>query len=212
VNRGKLNNKYITRIKIIKERGYYNMEKKSFNELPDKIYKDNKEYRLVVIRNRGKYVAMDGSAINPFRKNQKVTTFLNEDGYPCFGGSIPVHLYVAYGWLQGYFDGYEIDHIDFDRTNFKCSNLQWVSHENNVQRSVKNNTVKWNKSKQGTNNGRSIFTCEDVKRIRHMFDVEHQSIAEIIKTFYPQLKTAKQYKSVYSRFSSVCHGKTWKNI
>lgn len=26
------------------------------------------------------------------------------------------------------------------------------------------------------------------------------------------LKTAKQYKSIYSRFSAVCHEKTWKNI
>ena len=195
-----------------KRKEVYNMKRHLLSELPYKIYKDNKEYRLVVIHNRGKYIAMDGSAINPFRKNQKVTTFLNEDGYPCFGGSIPVHLYVAYGWLQGYFDGYEIDHIDFDRTNFKCSNLQWISHKNNVQKSVKDNASKWNKSKQGTKNGRSVFTYEDVKYIRYMFNIEHKSIAEITKIFYPQLKTAKQYKSIYTRFSAVCHEKTWKNI
>lgn len=58
-----------------KRKEVYNMKRHSLSELPYKIYKDNKEYRLVVIHNRGKYIAIDGSAINPFRKTKRLQRF-----------------------------------------------------------------------------------------------------------------------------------------
>ena len=96
---------------------------------------DGKEYRLVTIRGRSKLIAKDGSAINPIRRSQKCTTHNNKDGYPCFGGGIPVHQYVALGWVDGYFDGAEVDHKDFDRTNYHADNLEWKTHKLNVSHS-----------------------------------------------------------------------------
>ena len=61
--------------------------------------------------------------------------YYNLDGYPCFGGGIPVHLYVATGWVDGYFDGAEVNHKDYDRTNFCADNLEWVTHLDNIHHS-----------------------------------------------------------------------------
>ena len=172
---------------------------------------NGKEYRLVTLRNRSKLIARDGSAINYFRRNQKATIHYNEDGYPCFGGGVPVHLYVAHAQVDGYFDGAEVNHKDFDKTNYNADNLEWVTHLENIRDSVENNSYVWNKSKQGINNGRSIFTEDDVRKIRDMYS-SGMSIADIIRVFYPNLKTAKEYKNIHSSFSNICHRKTWKEL
>lgn len=90
------------------------------------------EYRLVTIRGRSKLISSSGDAINPIRKNQKCITHLNNDGYPCFGGGIPVHRYVAIGWIDGYFEGAEINHKDYNRMNYNADNLEWVTHIDNI--------------------------------------------------------------------------------
>ena len=100
---------------------------------------DGIEYRLVTICGRPKLIARDGQALNLIRRNQPCTTYLSKDGYPCFGGGIPVHLYVAYGWVDGYFDGAEVNHKDFDRTNYNADNLEWMLHINNVHYSSNEN-------------------------------------------------------------------------
>lgn len=100
---------------------------------------DGKEYKLVTIGKRSKLISKDGQAINPIRRKQKCTTYLSKDGYPCFGGGIPVHLYVAHGWVDGYFDGAEVNHKDFDRTNYNADNLEWTTHVDNVHYSSEAN-------------------------------------------------------------------------
>lgn len=100
---------------------------------------DGIEYRLVTINNRSKLISENGDAINPIRRNQKCTTHLSKDGYPCFGGGIPVHMYVAKGWVNGYFEGAEVNHKDFDRTNYNANNLEWVTHIDNVHYSSNQN-------------------------------------------------------------------------
>lgn len=44
-----------------------------------------------------------------------------------------LHKVVAEAFVDGYFEGAEINHIDFDRLNNAASNLEWVSHRDNVQ-------------------------------------------------------------------------------
>lgn len=169
------------------------------------------EYRQVTLRGRTKLIAKDGSAINPIRRSQKCTIHYNHDGYPCYGGGVPVHLYVAHAWVEGYFEGAEVNHKDFNRENFHADNLEWVTHAENVAQSVENNSEVWNKSKQGTNNGRATFTEEDVLQIRKMYD-DGMSVADIIRFYHPHLVHAKDYKSLHSTYSNICKRKTWKNI
>ena len=172
---------------------------------------NGKEYRYVKLRGRGKLIAKDGSAINPIRRSQKATTYLNEDGYPCFGGGIPVHLYVAHGWVEGYFDGAEVNHKDLDRTNYNADNLEWVSHQENIDYSVNNNYDTICKSKQGNNNGRSRFSIEQVLEIRKMYD-NGNSIADIVRHYFPELDKPSKYKSIHSTISNIAKRRTWKCI
>lgn len=172
---------------------------------------DGKEYREVTLRGRTKLIANDGSAINPIRRRQKVTIHYNQDGYPCFGGGVPVHLYVAYGWVDGYFDGAEVNHKDFNRNNYNASNLEWVTHEENIQYTIDYNYEKVCRSKQGERNGRATFTEQDVKDIRKMYK-NGASIADIVKHYHPELKTVKDYRSTHSSYSNIVHYKTWKNV
>lgn len=172
---------------------------------------NGKEYRLVTLRGRGKLIASDGSAINPIRRNQIASIHYNSDGYPCFGGGIPVHLYVAHGWVDGYFEGAEVNHKDFNRKNFNADNLEWVSHEENVKYSVEYNSDVWDKSKQGIYNGRATFTEDQVIAIRKLYD-DGMSVSDIVKLDYPNLKTSEQYRSIHSTYLNICKRITWKHV
>lgn len=179
--------------------------------MEEKIFINGIEYRYVKIRNRGKYISKDGEGINPYRRNQKCTVHYNPDGYPCFGGGIPVHLYVAHAWVDGYFNGAEVNHKDFDRRNCKSENLEWVTHQENISYSVKYNYNQICQSKTGSKNGRAIFTENEVLLIRQLYE-KGKTIADIVKVFHPELQTAKQYKSIYSTFSNIIYRKTWKHL
>lgn len=156
-------------------------------------------------------IAKDGSAINPLRRKQKATMHINHDGYPCFGGGVPVHMYVAHAWVEGYFKGAEVNHKDFNRMNYHADNLEWVTHTDNVCYSIEHNNEVWCKGKQGVHNGRATFTEEKVLAIRRLFH-QGMSIADIIRIDYPECKSVKQYHSIHSTYANICHYKTWKNL
>ena len=140
---------------------------------------NGKEYKFITLRNRSKYVSKDGDLVNPFR-NQKASIHYNADGYPCAGGGVPVHLYVAYAWVDGHFDGAEVNHKDFDRNNNNYQNLEWVTHADNVKYSVKNNSEVWNNGKSGIHNGRAKFTEDEIKYIRELYR-SGMSVFDIIR-------------------------------
>lgn len=171
---------------------------------------NGKIYREVTLRGRTKLIAADGSAINPHKRNQKATYHINQDGYPCYGGGVPVHLYVAYAWVDGWFEGAEVNHKDFNRMNCNASNLEWVTHEENVRYSRDNNPI-WNYSKQGVNNGRATFTEDQVLQIRKLYD-NGMSIADIMRIDHPELIHSKDYKSLHSTYLNICQRKTWRHI
>lgn len=170
-----------------------------------------KVYRYVELRGRGKYVAKDGSAFNPIRRVQPATMHLNADGYPCFGGGVPVHLYVAHAWVPGYFEGAEVNHKDFNRLNYHADNLEWVTHEENLRYTLENNYDVVCQGNQGIKNGRANFTEEEVKEIRRKYD-EGMSVADILRIDHPELLHSKDYKSLHSTYLNICKRKTWKHV
>lgn len=152
--------------------------------------------------------------LNPYR-NQEVGLYTNQDGYLCSGGGVPVHLYVAYAWVDGYNEDLEItevNHKDFDRTNNNADNLEWVTHYDNIQYSVNGNYDVICESKRGTNNGRATFTEEQVLKIRELYDTGKYSVADLVRMDYPELKTQKDYHSIWSTYSNIVKRKTWKHI
>lgn len=168
---------------------------------------DGIEYKLITLRKRSKWVSRNGDLLNPYR-NQKVGIYRNEDGYPCCGGGIPVHLYVAYAWVDGYFEGAEVNHKDFDRNNYKAENLEWCTHLDNLKYSLKNNYECICKSKQGKHNGRAKYTEDEVIQMRSMYD-NGMSVVEIIRHFYPNMKTVKDYKNIHSNITNIVKRRTW---
>lgn len=173
---------------------------------------DGKEYRYVELRGRGKLIARDGDAINPFRRNQKVTIHYNEYGYPCFGGGVPVHLYVAHAWVDGYFDGAEVNHKDFNRDNYNADNLEWVSHLDNIYYTLANNYDVVCKSKQGENNGRAILCEDDVYKIRKLYS-EGLKPKQITNMMFPEIeKNTREYKNMIANVSNAARRNTWKHL
>ena len=180
----------------------------------DVIVIDGKEFKFITLRGRSKLVAKDGELRNPYHKNQKPGLYYNPDGYPCTGGGVPIHLYVAHAWVDGYDESTEcteVNHKDFNRTNYHSDNLEWMTHYDNVQHSAKYNREVVCESKRGVNNGRATFTEDEVKAIRRQYD-DGMTIAEIVRFYHPELKSQKDYHSIWSTYANIVHRRTWKHI
>lgn len=171
---------------------------------------NEKEYRKVTIRNRTKLVSRDGSILNYHKRNQKATLVINKNGYYCCGGGVPLHLYVAYGWVDGWFPNAEVNHKDFNRLNCNADNLEWVTHKDNIKWSSENSDH-YSIGNRGTNNGRATFTEEQVLEIRRKYD-GGMKISDILKEDHPELITSKDYHSLHSTYANICKRKTWKYL
>lgn len=73
------------------------------------------------------------------RRNRILKTNLGRDGYYRVNLSnvdgwknISIHRLVALMFVSGYFDGAIVNHIDGDKTNNVVTNLEWVTHKENV--------------------------------------------------------------------------------
>lgn len=171
---------------------------------------NGKEYRLVTVRNRTKWVSSNGDLINPSRPNQKVKQYkLNTDGYPVSGGTIPIHLYVAYGWVKGWFKSAEVNHKDFNRQNFNSDNLEWVTHKDNIMWSANNNNS-YSECKRGSKNGRAKFTEREIKEIRAMYQ-NGMSVFDIIRQ-RENIFDYNELKKKSSTYYHIVNNKSWKNI
>jgi hypothetical protein len=166
-------------------------------------------YRLVTVRGRSKWVSKDGRAYNVIKFNQKASTHINRDGYPCFGGGVPVHLYVAYGWVDGYFEGAEVDHIDYDRTNYNSDNLRWVTHTENILHSSVDENRYLGKH-CGGDNGRATLSNDEVKTAKELFQ-NGLSTMEVVRRSHPDY-SYQERKSVWNRYNRIKNNETWNNI
>jgi len=75
----------------------------------------------------------------------------NSDGYPVVSAcrldnngkkiyrSLHVHILVAKAFVDGWFEGAEVNHKDFNRANPFAGNLEWTTHKKNVEYSRKAN-------------------------------------------------------------------------
>lgn len=91
------------------------------------------------VRSVDRYVTKNHGIIQLIH-SREMTLCLNTDGYPTthlskngISKKFAVHRLVAetFMWTDGC-DSLEVNHIDFDRTNNRISNLEWVTHKENV--------------------------------------------------------------------------------
>lgn len=97
--------------------------------------------------------------------------FPSEKGYlmtifRCSSGkskSIKTHRVVAVHFVDGRTQSKcEVDHIDCDKNNNKASNLEWVTHLENIRRAYKNNIIP---IMRGERHGNTSLTEEDVTTV-----------------------------------------------
>lgn len=121
-----------------------------------------------------------------------------------------VHRLVALCFIPNPQNKEEVNHIDFDRTNNRVDNLEWTTHLENIKHSAIHNKEVMSTSRSGVNNGRAVYTEDDVRKIRDMYDNGYR-IFEIIKEFYPNLNSYER-KNKHSRIKDIATRKTFKNV
>lgn len=47
--------------------------------------------------------------------------------------SIGLHRLVAFHFVDGYIDGYEVNHLDANKSNNRADNLEWCTHKKNMK-------------------------------------------------------------------------------
>lgn len=79
--------------------------------MEDKIFIDGEEYRYIELKNKKRYVNKNGILIDA--QTMKLCKTRLKEGY-LYSGNIALHLFVAHAWVDGYFEGAEVNHKDFD--------------------------------------------------------------------------------------------------
>lgn len=90
---------------------------------------------------------------------------MKPDGHKIFR-TLQVHVLVAREFVDGWFDGAEVNHKDFNRANPAYWNLEWLSHKDNVAYSHKAGKYKGLFGKDNPNYG------NDTLRKRYMLEPE----------------------------------------
>ena len=85
-----------------------------------------------IINNRGRLIKQHKGWINK-RATFYMKASICKDGVKKQYG---VHRIVADAWLGPCPEGLEVDHKDFDKSNNKPDNLQYVTHQENMRRAV----------------------------------------------------------------------------
>lgn len=102
-----------------------------------------------------------------------------------------LHRLVGLAFISGD-ASLEINHIDFDRANCRASNLEWSTHQDNVQHSHAAGKYKNNRT------GKTKFSISGVIEIRTLFGLVKNSIL------------AERYDTSYQNIISIGKEKTWK--
>lgn len=102
-------------------------------------------------------VKKDGSTFH--RSARMVHQKMNKDGYSvvrltkeCNVKYYVVHILVARAFVDGWFDGAEVNHKDFDRVNNRSDNLEWTTHKENVAYTIRAGRHVCNSNLFGENN------------------------------------------------------------
>lgn len=139
--------------------------------------------------------------------HKEISQRKNSDGYMDitvgpnnFRTTRKVHRLVAEAFIGPQPDeSYEINHKDRNRANNDVSNLEWVTHVDNVK-SIPYEVG--SAARSGSNNGRATVNEQIVSKIRDLYEKENMKISEI----------SSKYNIPYSTVFNIVKYKTWKNI
>ena len=128
--------------------------------------------------------------------NGYLRVFLLKDGHRF---SASVHRLVAETFVPNPENKPEVNHIDGNKQNAKASNLEWVTHSENIRHSIyvlgHDHITKINKGKFGKENHRS----KTVLQIKN---------GVVVGKFYSLREASKVTKTGASNIGMCCRGKT----
>lgn len=111
---------------------------------------------------------------------------------------IPVHDIVTYCWIGPKQKGLQVNHKNGVKLDNHASNLEYCTNAENIQHAVRTGLKTGDK---GTDNGMSILTDADVRKIR-----------ELYKTIKSQYKIAEMFSVSRSNIGLIVTHKTWTHI
>ena len=97
---------------------------------------------------------------------------------------------VARAWVEGYKDGYEVNHIDENEQNDSIENLEWCSHLYNMR--------------YGTRTKRAISKMIETKGRKV---IAKTKAGEIVDVFHTIADACRKYGCSSSNISRCCSGK-----
>lgn len=152
-----------------------------------------------------KYSVDEYGNILGYGRNKIIKQGTNKDGYcvVTLGAQnnrkrIKVHKIVATMFVSGYKDGYEVNHKDFNRKNNYYKNLEWVTHRENVDKSVSAGRYY---GRIGEKNGMCKIKENQVEEIREKYKCGH-TIASL----------SREYGIGYTQTSRIAKYESWKHI
>lgn len=86
--------------------------------------------------------------------------------YPDKYRTVKVHRLVAQAWIPLVDGKNHVDHINSNKQDNRCENLQWVTNRENTMKAYKEGRFK---SFKGSKNGTSKLTESDVRELRILF-------------------------------------------
>ena len=160
--------------------------------------------KLLIVQSMEYIVKQNGTIFSTVTDNE-ISQRINEDGYMCVTvgkkGSrrrMRVHQMIALAFIPKLDATFEVNHKDSDRVNNCATNLEWISHSDNVRHAYQCGF----KDNHGSNNPRSKLTESIVIEIRSLYDNGINTIQEI----------ATKYGRGWSTIFNVVNRKTWKLI
>lgn len=110
-----------------------------------------------------------------------------------------VHRLVLSAFVGPCPNGMECDHIDGNPSNNDISNLQWITHQENHDRSIRMNG---SRAQAGELNGAAVLTERDVAEIRQLY----------WECGVKQRPLARAWKVCQYTIGAAVSGKTWKHM
>lgn len=108
-----------------------------------------------------------------------------------------LHRLIAMVFCEGFKEGLEVNHKDFNRSNNNFSNLEWVTPSENQKHVYREKR----RCVKNINHPRASFTIADIKSIRKLY-----------KNGESAIKISRKYDRSLSTIKDIVSNRTWKGI